>query len=194
MDHRGRLRQRVPLLRDAHRISAGPGPWLSRDLYRDLQQDLVPIVADRVHGHPTGLVDRFVAVRHAMDVYPPHLYQAVLADFINQGHLSRHIRRTRLVYGDRRKALVDAVRQEFGSRLQIVGADAGMHLVAMLDQSRVDREISMRAARENLWLSPLSPCYLGKGPRQGFILGFGSTSVREIPKRIRQLRKVIAAS
>jgi GntR family transcriptional regulator / MocR family aminotransferase len=143
---------------------------------------------------PLDLVDRFVAVRHAMDVYPPHLYQAVLGDFINHGHLSRHIRRTRLVYGERRKALVDAVRQEFGSRLQIIGADAGMHLAAMLDESRMDREISMRAARENLWLSPLSPCYLGKSPRQGFILGFGSTTAREIPKRIRQLRKVIAGS
>jgi GntR family transcriptional regulator/MocR family aminotransferase len=143
---------------------------------------------------PLDLVDRFVAVRHAMDVYPPQLYQAVLADFIKQGHFARHIRRTRLVYGDRRKALVEAVRQEFGSRLQIIGADAGMHLVAMLDESRMDREISMRAARENLWLSPLSPCYLGKSPRQGFILGFGSTTVREIPKRIRQLRKLMAGS
>ena len=58
------------------------------------------------------------------------------------------------------------MRQEFGSRLQIIGADAGMHLVAMLDQSRVDREISMCAARENLWLSPRQLAN-GKGPPSG---------------------------
>lgn len=141
---------------------------------------------------PPDLVDRFVAVRHAMDVYPPHLYQAVLGDFINQGHFSRHIRKTRLVYGDRRKVLVEAIRQEFGSRLEIVGANAGIHLVTTLPKPLVDREISVRAARENLWLWPLSPCYLSKNSRQGFILGFGSTTAREIPNRVRLMREVIA--
>jgi len=143
---------------------------------------------------PPDLVDRFVAVRHAMDVYPPHLYQAVLTDFIKQGHFSRHIRRTRLVYGERRNVLVDAIRDEFGSRLQVVGADAGMHLVAVLPRTMNDREIAERAARENLWLWPLSPCYLAKSRRQGFILGFGSTAAHEIPNRVRQLRKLLTSN
>jgi len=143
---------------------------------------------------PPDLVDRFVAVRHAMDVYPPHLYQAVLTDFIKQGHFSRHIRRTRLVYGERRNVLVDAIRDEFGSRLQVVGADAGMHLVAVLPRTMNDREIAERAARENLWLWPLSPCYLAKSRRQGFILGFGSTAAHEIPNRVRQLRKLLTTN
>jgi len=143
---------------------------------------------------PPDLVDRFVAVRHAMDVYPPHLYQAVLTDFIKQGHFSRHIRRTRLVYGERRNGLVDAIRDEFGSRLQVVGADAGMHLVAVLPRTMNDREIAERAARENLWLWPLSPCYLAKSRRQGFILGFGSTAAHEIPNRVRQLRKLLTSN
>ena len=143
---------------------------------------------------PPDLVDRFVAVRHAMDVYPPHLYQAVLTDFIREGHFSRHIRRTRLVYGERRNVLVDAIRAEFGSQLQIVGADAGMHLAAILPRQIHDREASERAARENLWLWPLSPCFLSKNRRHGFILGFGSTAAEEIPKRVRQLRKVLGTN
>ena len=140
---------------------------------------------------PPDLVDRFVAVRHAMDVYPPHLYQAVLTDFIKEGHLSRHIRRTRLIYGERRNVLVEAIRDEFGSELQVMGADAGLHVVALLPRTLQDREIAERAARENLWLWPLSPCYLSKSRRQGFILGFGSVAAREIPNRVRQLRKLL---
>ena len=143
---------------------------------------------------PPDLMDRFVAVRHAMDVYPPHLYQAVLTDFIEEGHFSRHIRRTRLVYGERRNVLVDAIRGEFGSQLQIVGADAGMHLAAILPRQIHDRETSERAARENLWLWPLSPCFLSKNRRHGFILGFGSTAAEEIRKRVRQLRKVLVTN
>src|SRR5262249_26633042 len=88
---------------------------------------------------PADLVDRFVAVRHAMDVSPPHLYQAVLTDFINEGHLSRHIRRTRLVYAERRNALVEAIQKEFGSDMEIAGSQAGMHLVATIRGKLSDR-------------------------------------------------------
>lgn len=142
---------------------------------------------------PPDLVDQFVAVRHAMDVSPPHLYQAVLAAFIGEGHFSRHIRRMRLIYAERRSILVDAVRSEFGSGLQLLGGEAGMHLVGILPKGLRDREISERAARQNLWLWPLSPSYLGKPARQGFILGFGSTTASEIPKAVRRLRDVIAS-
>ena len=143
---------------------------------------------------PHDLVDRFVAVRHAMDVYPPHLFQQVLTDFIQEGHFARHIRRMRQVYGERRNVLVDAIGEVFGDRLQILGADAGIHLAAILPKPFNDRNIAQRAAGENLWLWPLSPCYQGKNPRQGFILGFGSTGAREIPNRVRQLYKVVEAS
>lgn len=140
---------------------------------------------------PPDLIDRFVAVRHALDVYPPHLYQAVLTDFIEEGYLSRHLRRTRMVYAERRNILVDAIQREFGSELEILGAEAGIHLVVTLQGQLRDRAISERAARENLWLWPLSPCYIDKNRKQGFILGFGSVSSKEIPRRVRQLRQLI---
>lgn len=140
---------------------------------------------------PTDLVDRFLSVRHALDVYPPHLYQAVLHDFIGEGHFARHIRRTRLLYSERRSVLVDAIRSEFGTSMELLGAEAGMHLVATLPKGLCDRPISKAAARQDLWLWPLSPCYLGGTSRQGFILGFGSTAPKQIPNAVRQMRNVI---
>jgi len=140
---------------------------------------------------PPDLVDRFVAVRQAMDVYPPHLYQAVLQDFIGEGHLARHIRRTRLVYGERRNVLVEAIKRELGASVEVLGAEAGMHLVATLPRGVRDRVLSERAARQGLWLWPLSGCYLEKPTRQGVILGFGSTTPRGIPKAVGQLRAVM---
>jgi len=124
---------------------------------------------------PSDLVDRFVAVRLAMDIYPPHLYQSVLTDFIREGHFARHIRRTRLIYHERRNALVESLRADLGSRVEILGVEGGVHLVSTLPKGFSDREIAERAARQNLWLWPLSPSYLGTQRRQGFILGFGST-------------------
>jgi GntR family transcriptional regulator / MocR family aminotransferase len=141
---------------------------------------------------PSDLVDHFVAIRRAMDVSPPHLYQAVLADFINEGHFSRHIRRMRLAYGERRNVLVNCIRKELGSILQVQGAEAGLHLAVTLPKGYRDRIISARAARQNFWLWPLSPSYLGPTSRQGFILGFGGVTAAEMPGAVRRLRAVLA--
>lgn len=141
---------------------------------------------------PADLVGRFLAVRQAMDVYPSHLYQEVLRDFISEGHLARHIRRTRLLYAERRNALVEAIQTDFGTRVEILGAEAGMHLVAALPKGLSDRRISASAARQGLWLWPLSSCYLEKAVREGFILGFGSTTPKQIRKAVHRLRGIIA--
>lgn len=141
---------------------------------------------------PADLVDRFAAVRHAMDIAPPYFYQAVLADFMNEGHFARHIRRMRLLYAQRRTALVDGLKREFGTTLEILGAEAGMHLVVALPKGLHDMELANRAAREKLWLWPLSPSYLGGSTRQGFILGFGSTTAAAMPNAVRRLKGVLA--
>ncbi len=142
---------------------------------------------------PADLVDHFLAVRHAMDVSPPHLHQAVLANFINEGHFARHIRRMRLAYSERREILVNSISKEFGSLLQLHGAEAGLHLTVTLPKGYRDRAISVRAARQNLWLWPLSPAYLGAASRQGFILGLGGVTSAEIPDAVRRLREVLTS-
>jgi GntR family transcriptional regulator/MocR family aminotransferase len=145
---------------------------------------------------PRDLVDRFVAVRFAMDIFPPYLYQEVLTDFINEGHFTRHLRKMRQVYKDRRTALIQSLGNEFGSTdgFDIHGAEAGMHLAMYLPDGLSDKDISARAALERLWLWPLSPSYLGENARQGFILGFGSTRPERIPPAVRQLRSLLDKS
>jgi GntR family transcriptional regulator / MocR family aminotransferase len=140
---------------------------------------------------PPDLVDRFLAMRYAMDVNPPYLYQAVLADFIGEGHFSRHIRRMRTVYDERRTLLVDSLQSTFGSRLQILGDMAGMHITVTLTTGPNDGAIARRAVRESLWLWPLSPSYITKAAVHGFILGFGSTAPTEIPRAVEHLRAVL---
>ena len=145
---------------------------------------------------PPALVDRFLAVRQTNDLCPSHLYQAALADFISAGHFTRHVRKTRQLYAERRNALTQALRKEFGSEIErsemeILGAEAGMHLVITLPPGMSDQKISARAAQEGLWLWPLSAAYAGSNVRQGFILGFGGTKADEMPHQVRRLRKAM---
>ncbi len=140
---------------------------------------------------PSDLVDRFLAIRRAMDLGPPSFYQEVLADFINEGHFGRHLRRMRILYGERRSALVDSISKELGSMVEVLGGEAGMHLAVTLRNGCRDLEIAERASRQKPWIWPLSPSYLREVARPGFILGFGSTSVEEIPRAVRKLRDLL---
>lgn len=141
---------------------------------------------------PTDLVERFLAVRFAMDISPPTFHQLVLADFIREGHFSRHIRRLRAVYGERRDTLIRCLREELGGRAEVPAAQAGLHLSVILS-GIADREIAARASLENLSLTPLSPFYAGKKCRHGFVLGFGSTPAKEMPDAVHRLHKLLTA-
>lgn len=143
---------------------------------------------------PPDLVGRFSAVRDAMDIFPPSLSAAVLGEFISEGHFARHLRRTRALYAERRSALVDALHHELGSFLSIVGAEAGLHLTAILGKQSGDKAIAERAARDGLWTMPLSVCYLGPASRHGLVLGYGGTSLSDIPEAVHRLRRVIEAA
>jgi len=142
---------------------------------------------------PPDLIERFVAIRYAMDIFPPYLIQEAIADFMCEGHFARHVRRMRCLYGERRTTLVESIHREFGSMIEVHGAEAGMHLTVTLPEGFSDREIASRAARHGLWLWPLSPNYLGKPSRQGLILGFGSTTSEQIPAAVRRLRSVLSS-
>jgi GntR family transcriptional regulator/MocR family aminotransferase len=142
---------------------------------------------------PRDLVGKFVAVRHAMDIFPPYLHQEVLTEFIREGHFARHLRKMRQVYAQRRAALMESLAVEFPAEwgLEVHGADAGMHLAVTLPPGLCDTEIAARAARERLWLWPLSRSYMTEDVRHGFILGFGSTAMEQMPQAVRHLRSVI---
>lgn len=141
---------------------------------------------------PPDLIDKFVAVRFSMDIFPPYLYQEVLTDFMRMGHFGRHIRRMRQLYRERRSALVKSLRDQLGDTVEIHGAEAGMHFVITLPNITDDRAIVAKAAKERLWLLPLSRCYSGDKVRQGLILGFASTPSDQIPRAVRKLRAILA--
>jgi len=139
---------------------------------------------------PPDLLDRFVALRVAMNIYPPHLSQAVVTEFINRGHFSRHIRRTRLLYAQRRARLRECLETEFGSDLVVLDGESGMHQAVVLPEQVNDVALAHRAAERGLWLWPLSPYYLGR-PLKGLLLGYGGVDVSVMPGAIRKLGQVL---
>ena len=143
---------------------------------------------------PPDLVARFRRIREAMDNSPAPLYQAVLHDFIHDGHFARHIRRMRDLYAERRRALVRALERELGDDVRIAGDRAGMHIVVLLAAGARDRAIAEHAAQRGISVTPLSSCYVGAHPRPGLLLGYGTIRAGEIPDAVRRLKAIVRES
>jgi GntR family transcriptional regulator / MocR family aminotransferase len=136
---------------------------------------------------PMDLVDAFSIARDASDQFSSTLYQAAMTDFIREGHFARHIRRMRMLYMQRRTALVEAIHKRMGDEIEVIGAEAGMHLVALLPPGVSDVAISKKAAEMGISVMPLSSCYAKSPGRGGLILGYGGTDAWQIHDGIRKL-------
>ncbi len=132
---------------------------------------------------PPGLVERLRRAKWLADRHTPVPEQAALADFIAEGHLERHIRRMRRVYGQRRTALVESLDRCFGSRVEIRGDAAGMHLLVRFD----DHNIAEKAEAVKVQLVSSAQSYLTDPPCGEFILGFSSIGERAIREGIARL-------
>ncbi|MFC5437679.1 PLP-dependent aminotransferase family protein [Rhodanobacter umsongensis] len=137
---------------------------------------------------PKDLVPAFFDARNAVDTFSSTLYQAVMTDFIREGHFARHIRRMRMLYLERRSALLEAIHEYMADKLEVVGAEAGMQLAALLPPDMDDVAVSRKAAHHGVSARPLSLCYANPPGRSGLLLGYSGASVREIREGIGKLR------
>lgn len=140
---------------------------------------------------PPDLVDAFVAARELSDRQSPGMEQAVLAEFIAEGHFVRHLRRTRALYARRQEILLDEASRQLAGRLEVEPAEAGMHLVGWLAGEN-DRKASRLAAKHGVEAPAIS---LYGGPpdgRGGLMLGYAAVSEDGIRSGVRRLAEALA--
>jgi len=109
---------------------------------------------------PERLADDFASAVAELYREGQMMMQAVVAEFVREGYLSSHVRRVRNLYAQRRALLIDAIRAHYGSRLDIVGDEAGLHLVLALPDAADDLRICQVAFERGIMVRPLSDYYL----------------------------------
>jgi GntR family transcriptional regulator/MocR family aminotransferase len=133
---------------------------------------------------PPQLVDAFLKVRRMIDIHSPMLEQAVLTDFISEGHFTRHLRRMRALYAERRNALLEAARD---LPLVIDAPQAGIHCVGWLPAGMDDLQVAGKAKEYDLQLTPISSFCIEPLARKGLLLGYGGYNVLELKKGLTRL-------
>jgi GntR family transcriptional regulator/MocR family aminotransferase len=136
---------------------------------------------------PPALLKAFITARYLVDRQPSSLAQAVVADFIEEGHFAGHIRRMRLQYQDQRDVLVAALRQRLGDELTVDPPDQGMHLVAHLRRRLKDVAIERAARDHGVIVRAMSRLYVAAPPRSALVIGFSGYPRQMILPAVTQL-------
>ncbi len=141
---------------------------------------------------PPMLVDAIVAVRTLAGRHGNPLDQQVLARFILDGHLGRHVRRMRKLYETRMEALLLSTRRWLAGAVAVEPAEAGLQTVGWLNSEFDDRSVSTHAAEAGIEVAHLSRYCIDTIRPPGLVFGFGAFDEREIDTGARQLARVLA--
>jgi len=133
---------------------------------------------------PPELVDQFAAARMIMDRHSSVIDQAILCDFITEGHFGRHIRRMREIYAGRLDVLREAVQGKLGGALRIPEVEAGVHTVGYVDKGMSAEAVARTAAGNNVEVIPLKVFALRAPLPEGLLLGFGAVDDRELRRGV----------
>lgn len=142
---------------------------------------------------PPELVEPFLTMQALCGRSVPTIEQAIVADFIMEGHFLRHIRRMRALYAHRQQILVEAVRQELRGAIELEEHEAGMHLIGWLPEGLDDRLVSQQIAQQGIEVHALSVYGEQKLARPGLLFGYAGVNEQEIREGIKHVARVVEA-
>ena len=141
---------------------------------------------------PAWALGALARAKQLSDWNCPIVGQETLAAFIAEGRLARHVRRTRGIYAERRRTLLQALDARCGSRLTPFPAVAGLHIAARLAPGLDENEVAALAAREGVGLRTIGGFAAGQGTPQGFALAYGAESRETIVAVVERLGAILA--
>jgi GntR family transcriptional regulator / MocR family aminotransferase len=136
---------------------------------------------------PPDLVDRVAAAKSVVSRHAPLLDQAVLCDFIADGHFGRHLRRMREVYAERLATLLEEGRARLAGLVEIAAIEAGLQTVGWLLPGVAGSDAERLAARRGVETVSLTRYARTALPREGLQLGFAAVDAEEIRRGVREL-------
>jgi len=140
---------------------------------------------------PAWARESFIAVKHVADSHCDTITQSVLAAFIRDGHLARHVRRMRGVYAARRAALLYGIERELSPWLEPIPSEAGLHLAARIrDPAQAERIVAK--ARQHVPGSLATTDYAMSLPATpALVIGFSVIDEEAIAPALRRLREAL---
>ena len=133
---------------------------------------------------PERLIEVFTSARTLVDLHPPTLDQAILAEFITEGHFGHHLRRMRQIYAERIDVLKSAADQHLSGMLDVVHAGAGIRTLGWLKTGKSDQDVAREVQELGLEVTPLSMFITKYEQPPALMLGFAGCSPAELRRGV----------
>lgn len=140
---------------------------------------------------PDWARESVLAVKRFSDWHGAIMPQLTLSRFIEEGHLARHVRRMRKVYGDRRGALIDALNRYCSPALVPIPSTAGLHIAVRSSKPLNERRLVAMAAQKGIGVEGIGRYALLKLGWSGLAFGYGTCAVSDMDTAIRQISETI---
>jgi len=140
---------------------------------------------------PPDMVDVFAAAESVSTHHPPLLEQAVLCDFITEGHFARHIRRMRELYAERLGVLLECARENLTGLVDISTVEAGLQTIGWLQGKITPVQAASAAAQRDVEVVPISRYAAGRTKKDGLVLGFAAVNPRELRRGVDELARAL---
>lgn len=102
----------------------------------------------------------------------PSITQALVAEFVAEGHFTRHIQRMRRLYNERRALTIDALERHLPDGLQVDRSPGGMHLVLRLPDHISDTALAKQVLAKGMSVQALSAWAASSQRQSGLLLSF----------------------
>ena len=142
---------------------------------------------------PDWAMRTLVAAKNSLDWHCSMPLQMGVREFIAGGHLSRHVRKMRGLYGKRRQLLLNTLEKDFGKWLEPIPSFYGMHIAATARKSLDLESVVDRLQRRNVKVHTLRRYYLGPQTEAGLVFGYGAVDLAEMRRGLALLRQALPA-
>ena len=125
------------------------------------------------------------------DLRPVYFEQAVLADFIERGHLSRHLHKMRELYAGRLAVLSKAVQEYLPGILEVRNHHCGLYTAAMLHNGMRSADAEDLAGEAGIEALSLDRFTFSAPDPDGLLLGVAAFNGLEMRDGVRRLARAL---
>lgn len=143
---------------------------------------------------PKELQKKWRHSRNYLDVQNPVLEQIALTEFLKSRKMDHHVQHMRRVYAKKRKALLAAAREAFGSQISAWGDESGLHVALEFPGMKFGKDFVWDCRKNGIQIQTISQycsdenCHMDK-----LLLGYGHLNEKEIQDGIAALKSLIDA-
>jgi GntR family transcriptional regulator/MocR family aminotransferase len=142
---------------------------------------------------PNWAMSTLTAAKNCLDWHCPTPIQTAVAGFIAEGHLTRHVRKMRDIYKQRRELLLESIQDKLSPWLLPIASLYGMHIAASAPATLELEAVADDLLQQHVKIHTLSRYFLGPSTQVGLVFGFGTVDLPEIRRGVSALRKALQA-